>query len=294
MLSSRLCVLSLALLLAACAGQPQRPAPVSKTPAPGVKIGNPYVVFGKRYVPHDNREYDERGIASWYGPTFHAKPTANGEIYNQDDVTAAHKTLPMPSWVEVTNLDNGRKLTVRVNDRGPFVDGRIIDLSRRSAQLLGVDRVGLANVRVRRVYPPHDWARNTAPIGRHVATAEAYQPAPVHTVAAVVQPTVPTPVRPATPVAPPPATPMIVPTPVPASTVARENSSFVQVAALSDQGRAEWLAQNLRTFGPSGTQAAGNGLWRVRLGPFSSMQAYQILSEIRLAGYPDARLVHAE
>ena len=141
--------LALLLGLAACAGKPQRPV---FNPS-GIKIGKPYEVAGVRYTPADDRDYDERGIASWYGPGFHALSTANGERYNQDDVTAAHKTLPLPSWVEVENLDNGRKLVVRINDRGPFVAGRIIDLSRRSAQLLGVDKAGLAKVRVRRVYP---------------------------------------------------------------------------------------------------------------------------------------------
>ena len=145
--------LALLLVLAACAGKPDRPR---RNPAPNpaaVKIGRPYQVYGIWYSPADDREYDQRGVASWYGPGFHALSTANGERYDQDDVTAAHKTLPMPSWVEVENLDNGRRLVVRINDRGPFVAGRIIDLSRRSAQLLGVDKAGLAKVRVRRVYP---------------------------------------------------------------------------------------------------------------------------------------------
>ena len=133
------------LLLAACATPAPKPA--------SVKIGKPYQVLGAWYYPSDDSGYDQRGIASWYGPGFHALSTANGERYDQDDVTAAHKTLPMPSYVEVENLENGRKLTVRINDRGPFVAGRIIDLSRRSAQLLGVDRAGTAKVRVRRVFP---------------------------------------------------------------------------------------------------------------------------------------------
>jgi rare lipoprotein A len=141
--------LVLLLTLVACAGKPDRPR---LNPA-AVKIGKPYQVYGVWYAPADDRDYDQRGIASWYGPGFQALSTANGERYDQDDVTAAHKTLPMPSWVEVENLDNGRKLVVRINDRGPFVAGRIIDLSRRSAQLLGVDKTGLAHVRVRRVFP---------------------------------------------------------------------------------------------------------------------------------------------
>lgn len=147
-LSARRVSLAL-LLLAACSSNPKPPT----SGAGAVKIGKPYQVAGVWYTPSDDRSYDQRGIASWYGPGFHALATANGERYNQDDVTAAHKTLPMPSWVEVENLDNGRKLVVRINDRGPFVQGRIIDLSRRSAQLLGVDKAGLAQVRVRRVFP---------------------------------------------------------------------------------------------------------------------------------------------
>jgi rare lipoprotein A len=143
--------LALLLLLAACAGG-NKPRPASK-PAQTVKIGKPYQVFGVWYYPSDDRDYDETGVASWYGPGFHALDTANGERYDQDDLTAAHKTLPMPSYVEVTNLENGRKLVVRINDRGPFAKGRIIDLSRRSAQLLGVDKAGTAKVRVRRVFP---------------------------------------------------------------------------------------------------------------------------------------------
>lgn len=148
-LSTRRASLGLLLLLAACSSNPKPPL----SGAGAVKIGKPYQVAGVWYTPSDHRSYDQRGIASWYGPGFHALATANGERYNQDDVTAAHKTLPMPSWVEVENLDNGRKLVVRINDRGPFVQGRIIDLSRRSAQLLGVDKAGLAHVRVRRVFP---------------------------------------------------------------------------------------------------------------------------------------------
>lgn len=112
------------------------------------KVGKPYKVQGVVYTPEEDMSYDETGIASWYGPNFHGKYTANGEIYDQWDVSAAHKTLPMPSIVRVTNLDNGRSLVIRINDRGPYVAGRIIDLSRRAAQLLGVEQTGTAKVRV--------------------------------------------------------------------------------------------------------------------------------------------------
>lgn len=115
------------------------------------KIGKPYKVAGLWYVPKHQPDYDETGIASWYGPTFHGKSTANGEIYNQSRLTAAHPTLPMPCLVEVTNLANGRKIVVRVNDRGPYKRGRILDLSAKAAKLLGYQGNGTAEVRVRYV-----------------------------------------------------------------------------------------------------------------------------------------------
>ena len=116
--------------------------------APRYKVGNPYKVVGIWYYPERNLTYDETGIGSWYGDEFAGKLTANGEIFDPELVTAAHKTLPMPSVVRVTNLDNGKSLVVRINDRGPFVAGRIIDLSREAARRIGYRDNGLARVRV--------------------------------------------------------------------------------------------------------------------------------------------------
>ena len=116
---------------------------------PRYKVGDPYNVGGVWYYPARDLTYDETGIGSWYGDEFAGKLTANGEIFDPEMITAAHKTLPMPSVVRVTNLDNGRSLVVRVNDRGPFVPGRIIDLSRESARLLGFKDQGIAKVRVK-------------------------------------------------------------------------------------------------------------------------------------------------
>lgn len=113
------------------------------------KVGSPYQVNGVWYYPRVDFSYDERGTASWYGEAFQGKPTANGEIFDLNQASAAHKTLQLPSVVEVTNLQNGRAIKVRVNDRGPFAGDRIIDLSRRAAQLLGFERAGTAPVRVR-------------------------------------------------------------------------------------------------------------------------------------------------
>jgi len=111
-------------------------------------VGQPYTVAGRVYVPEENPHYSAVGIASWYGDDFHGRATANGEIFDADSVSAAHPTLPLPSYVRVTNLRNGRSLIVRVNDRGPYAGNRIIDVSRRVAHLLGFTERGTAWVRV--------------------------------------------------------------------------------------------------------------------------------------------------
>ena len=116
--------------------------------APRYKVGKPYEVAGVWYYPERDLTYDYTGIGSWYGDEFAGKLTANGEIFDPELVTAAHKTLPMPSVARVTNLDNGKSLVVRINDRGPFIAGRIIDLSREAARRIGYKDNGLARVRV--------------------------------------------------------------------------------------------------------------------------------------------------
>ena len=231
------------LALAACGGKPPLRTAATAPPPPArrvdvpedsaavardaaklgnwpVKIGKPYQVAGIAYYPADDRDYAQTGVASWYGPGFHAGSTANGERYDQDDLTAAHRTLPMPSWVEVENLDNGRKLTVRINDRGPFARERIIDLSRKAAQLLGVDRAGTAQVRLRRVYPAG--REEMAPPPSLTSPSLTSPPLVVAPIAAVTTVALPTGER----------------TPEPAGA-----SWLVQVAALAD--RASGLAQGL-------------------------------------------------
>ena len=113
----------------------------------------PYQINGVWYYPRQDKDYNVVGIGSWYGEQFHNRRTSNGEVFDMDIPSAAHKTLPLPSLVEVTNLDNGKKMIVRVNDRGPFVEGRVIDLSKAAAQQLGYYRQGVARVRVKYVGP---------------------------------------------------------------------------------------------------------------------------------------------
>lgn len=116
-------------------------------------VGQPYQVAGRWYTPRVDTNYDKTGRASWYGENFHGRLTANGEVFDQNALSAAHPTLPLPSYVRVTNLENNRSLIVRVNDRGPFVADRLIDLSRRSADMLGYLNKGVARVRVQYVGP---------------------------------------------------------------------------------------------------------------------------------------------
>src|SRR5439155_11219319 len=145
-------VVALGLALAGCASSGPKVSGNhhSRHPAgqPIYRV-EPYQVKGVWYTPRADYSYDETGTASWYGPGFDQQLTADNEIYDMNQLSAAHKTLPLPSVVQVTNLQNGRELRLRVNDRGPFVDGRIIDLSRRAAQLLGFETIGTATVRVR-------------------------------------------------------------------------------------------------------------------------------------------------
>jgi rare lipoprotein A len=329
--SRQLAVLALALLIAACSStppvrtaggryHPPRASPEHPVPDGVPKIGAPYQVAGRWYTPVDDRDYDTVGLASWYGPGFHGQWTANGEYYDQNFVTAAHKTLPLPSYVEVTALETGRKIIVRVNDRGPFVSDRIIDLSRGAAAQLGILRSGLTRVRVRRVNPSEKVRlalRSGLPAGtpisdRAVQYARVRTPPP-----AVAPPRVPANLPPAAPVpvavvtasatpslddidrdgaplgaaAPAPSAAAVAVAPVVETAQPFAGPAWVQVAALTDQGRAAWLVNYLRPIGIATIEPAG-GLWRVRLGPFVDENAARTaLAKVQAAGYQEAHLV---
>lgn len=169
------------LLLAACSGGPRpgEPGDAQTTPAVrGYKVGKPYQIKGKWYYPEVNYSYVEDGIASWYGPGFHGRQTANGETYDMNDLTAAHRTLPMPCVVRVTNLENGRSLKLRVNDRGPFARERIIDVSRRASQLLGFHLQGTTPVRVEIVEDESRMMAAALGVPSDVAWVQAHQGTP--------------------------------------------------------------------------------------------------------------------
>jgi rare lipoprotein A len=304
---STLGAILIAAILSNCAETEQTKQ--SPQPGAGYKIGKPYKIKGVWYHPEVDYQYTETGIASWYGPNFHGKPTANGEIFDMNKVSAAHRTLPLPSVVRVTNLDNGRSLKMRVNDRGPFARERIIDVSRRSAQLLGFYREGTARVRVEVV----------ADESRQLAVDP--KAAPRLTVA---DPGSSDSARNAAEVAgsPPRQPPSTSPEPATASVVVREapvllggsdqamatpegsivpiraaspSQLYIQAGAYSRFDNADRVRAQLSGLGPVDIhpfQVGGRSLYRVRLGPISSSdEADRLLAETVRAGYPGSHIV---
>lgn len=164
--------MALAFLLQACTGTDS----TASAQSPQYAAGAPYRIKGRVYVPRTNPGYDRVGVASWYGRAFHGRRTANGERFDMHALTAAHPTLPLATLVRVTNLDNGRSIAVRINDRGPFAGGRIIDLSRAGARALGFEARGTARVRVTVIAPATQAAergeRDTAAAGSSRPTWE--------------------------------------------------------------------------------------------------------------------------
>lgn len=309
-----------ALLLAGCGsfdgkrdgGSAPRPAPVAAGVADTpVKLGAPFTIDGVTYTPADIPDYDDVGYASWYGDEVAGRPTANGESFDPAGISAAHKTLPLPSYVEVTALDTGRTILVRVNDRGPMVGDRLIDLSRGAADQLGLSG-SVAAVRVRRTNPPmaeRAQLRTGRAVPERIATPDSLLailrnklkavPVPKNApaAAATARPAPPPARSPAKPAAPAPrpsgddrfivegpgARPA--PAPAPAAKPAPVAESYVvQVAAFSSEARAKAAA---RTAG--GTVSKAGNLWRVRIGPFASpSDAQAALAKAKGKGFRDA------
>jgi len=255
---------------------------------PRSRHGNPpfYVVFGKRYyVLSSSAAYVERGVASWYGPGFHKERTSTGEPYDMYGMTAAHKTLPLPAYVRVTNLQNGRSVVVRVNDRGPFVGNRIIDLSYTAASRLDMLRNGTAMVEVRALDP-------SAPRGQG-APLLAAAPVPPSSPAGAAASTAPPGTAPAAPASP--AAPISSAAPAAPTTAARP-VLFVQAGAFADPANAERLAANLRGGGYGkifvrDDLIAGRKMYRVRIGPVPDVPEFdRIVAALEHAGVHDAHL----
>ncbi|HEY2781923.1 MAG TPA: septal ring lytic transglycosylase RlpA family protein [Steroidobacteraceae bacterium] len=320
---SRALVLPFCVLVAAgvsaCFSSPPRPespgpaavtppAPSAETPPPPDSVpdmvpraeprsrnGNPpfYDVLGRRYfVLSSSVGYVERGVASWYGPGFHKVRTSTGEPYDMYGMTAAHKTLPLPAYVRVTNLQNGRSIVVRVNDRGPFVGNRIIDLSYTAAAKLDMLRNGTAMVEVRSLEPVSAGtplvAQTAAP-----ATAPATAPAAAPLTATPLTSTA------EAPPSPPASASASPPSSGPAadvSTVAVPRALYIQAGAFSDPRNAERLVERLRGGGYGkvfvrDNEIAGRRMYRVRIGPVPDVAEFdRVVAALERVGVNDAHL----
>jgi rare lipoprotein A len=290
---------------------PTTPPPIATPPTipdavpkvePLSRYGNPsyYEVFGKRYyVLSSSVAYLERGVASWYGPGFHQVRTSSGETYDMYAMTAAHKTLPLPAYVRVTNLENGKSVVVRVNDRGPFVGNRIIDLSYTAASRLDMLRNGTAMVEVRGIDPRAPLTDLTTPITA-AATPQSGQPVAAATAAGTVSNSAPF-VGSATPL--PPVT-TVGSAAAAGSTAAGASTPvaptrpplFVQAGAFADPANAERLAAKLRggEYGKIFVRddvIAGRKMYRVRIGPVPDVPEFdRIVAALERAGVHDAHL----
>ncbi len=316
------------LMLAGCGsvdgkrdkGPVTTPAPAANGVADGAaKLGAPFTIGGVTYTPADIPDYDDVGYAGWYGDELAGRTTANGENFDPAGISAAHKTLPLPSYVVVTALDTGRTILVRVNDRGPMVGDRLIDLSRGAAEQLGITG-GVAAVRVRRTNPPASekaQLRAGKPVAERIATPDSLiailrtklkaLPVPANAPAAAVtaQPAAPIASgkakpgddrfiiegpgtsRPAPAVKPavkPTALKPATPKPVSAAVSGRH---VVQVATFSSEARANGAAKSV-----GGTVRKAGNLWRVRIGPFASdADAQAALGKTKAKGFRDAMVV---
>ncbi|MBW8312047.1 MAG: septal ring lytic transglycosylase RlpA family protein [Rhizobium sp.] len=231
------------------------PTPRREPPA---AYGNrsPYTVLGKSYRVMPSADgYVERGVASWYGQKFHGRQTSSREVYDMCSFSAAHKTLPLPSYVRVTHLDTGESVVVRVNDRGPFHSGRIIDLSYAAAVKLGLDRTGTARVEVRALTPEGDDAGPVLGAGS--------TPSP--------------------------------PTRAPAPVATGDGRHVVQVGAYRERDNARRIARQLEDAGIDGVEVEdarvnGGKVWRVRVGPLAAEAAAAVIDRIRGLGLPSPRV----
>ena len=281
------------------------------------KVGNPYQIDGVTYVPQEEFNHVETGVASWYGPGFHTKATANGETYDQRDHTAAHRTLQMPAIVRVTNLDNGRSTVVRINDRGPYARGRIIDMSQAAAEDLQMTGRGTARVRIDQLGAESQAVKEVAlggggPAEQQAALAQlasGQRPA-------APQPNVPqapAPQAPLPPVAPPyPSQEVLVQaSPPPYSPVASRGgptiatiasgssqsgaSFYVQTGAFSTAANANRQRDQISTYGTTEifqASAGGHEVYRVRVGPYTTPDAAGIVADrLKRSGYGEARVV---
>lgn len=305
--------LSLLALLTGCTSKPKKfeyknlSEEVAAIKADGgvYKIGKTYTILGQSYTPAEDYNYKETGIASWYGEDFHNKRTANGETYNKRAVTAAHRTLPLPSIVRVTNLENGKSIIVRVNDRGPYVKNRIIDLSEKGAELLGYKNKGVAKVKVE-ILEKESRAIKEAMLSPDNSSATygnkliPYTNSQTATTTAATTPAARYEISTSGRRHPLQYTSEIsfatnISTPVSIPSTPDKGPYFIQVGAFSDYDKAKQMAATMKRFGNVSIYEAylsKNGVYRVRLGAYSNREeAIKIMDRVLDYGHSDVTLV---
>jgi rare lipoprotein A len=247
----------------------------------------PYVVFGRGYTPMTARApYRARGVATWYGKRYHAQKTSSGEVYDMYQMTGAHPTLPIPSYVRVTNLANGRQVIVRINDRGPFIGERLIDLSYAAAFRLGYVEAGSATVEVEKLIPGVNWPASPPKLASRApeppgAAAAPLPPAPVIAEAVLSPPSAGAAVAPATP---PSATAADLPPRAGTLPLAAESGGvFLQLGAFADRNNAETFLGRIRPELGEAAKLAhvyqSRGLHRVHVGPYAGEREARVAIE---------------
>ncbi len=290
----------------------QIPIPSDQQSTGHFKVGNPYSIQGRKYYPNESYNYSETGIASWYGPQFHGKQTANGEIFDKYELTAAHRTLQMPSIIRVTNLTNGRSVILRVNDRGPFAKERVLDVSERAATLLGFKNHGTTRVRIDVLPQESAHVASLAKAGQDTRGYEVAlnskknidpdrhmvlpprQPTQRVEVASVERQTLTPPSLPEQRMVShieqaslTPSSPSYIPS--------SSNKIYVQAGAFSEEKNALSLSNSLSNIGPSKvylTRVNDQPFFRVRLGPYTDqIEAQKVATTLLQNGNTNTKLV---
>lgn len=314
LLQSSAAIIAIGLIVAGCSSSAKKRDPFAGVGSPYYSkagplpkgggryhVGKTYEVAGVSFTPKEQPSYDKTGVASWYGPQFHRRMTSNGEWFDMNELTAAHATLPLPSYAKVTNLQNGRDVVVRINDRGPFVGTRIIDMSRRSAEVLGFKPQGMAKVRVQYIGPAplNDQGQHLAAMNRELRNGT-----PLRQMMAAANGDISGGMGSGVQIAA--AEPSFEPTPVyqgAAPTIASATNNyqspeyFVQVGSFADPYNAQRAREELANSGPVQVQeltGSAGPLYRVRIGPMNNEgQAQFALRQAVDLGHPDARLIMA-
>jgi rare lipoprotein A len=258
------------------------------------QVGSPYQVAGRWFTPREQPGYDKTGLSSWYGEAFHRRQTSNGEWFDMATLTAAHATLPLPSYAKVTNLENGRTIIVRINDRGPFVDTRVLDVSKRVAEILGYKQQGTAKVRVQYIGPAplndegsHLVAMNRelkhgTPLRQMIAAANGGRSQDFQVADAEREPAQ-----------------RVKYTEEPVQQFEQAQSAsvnyFVQVGSFADPDNAERIREQLSDVGPvqvAEIMGSNGPIYRVRVGPLHDEDEAQVaLNQVYGYGLPDARVI---